>query len=453
MPSAEVIGHNPRILKSGKQSPEFYADLWGTISAGRTWTGRLQNRRKDGSLYWESTIITPLGGEDGQILYYVSMKEDVTPVEELHSTLRQARKEADLLAANSGTVYWSVNAAGLYTEVGTSCLQVWGYRPEELLGQRHFFDLHPSDGQEEFKRAAFAVFARKEPFTNLLNQICTGDGRVIWVVTNGVPLLDDDGHLLGYIGTDTDVTALKQMEIKLHHALDQAQAANRAKSEFLAMMSHELRTPLNGVLGCAELLATSALDAEQQDYAQTISDSGHHLLGIIQDILDYANLDTGRVLLESAPVIISDLVHSSSQAARQVATAKGLEFLIESAPNLPAGFTGDHHRISQVLIKLLGNAVKFTTMGAVVLRITPYLEDGRAGIDFAVADTGPGITTGSFASLFQPFTQADSSWDRSFEGIGLGLAIVQRMAQSMGGTITVVSTTGKGSTFTFRLPL
>ncbi len=210
--AGEVVGKNPRILKSGNQKPEVYTGLWKTISSGGTWTGRLQNRSKDGSLYWESATIFPFCGRGGRILHYVAIKENITAEVGFGDMARKAREEAELLAEQSGTVFWRVDADGLYVEVSPACLKVWGYRAEELVGRKHFYDLHPPELQEDIKSKAFRNFKTKKPFINFLNQITTPDGRLVWVVTNGVPILDAAGKLTGYSGTDMDITVLKQAE-------------------------------------------------------------------------------------------------------------------------------------------------------------------------------------------------------------------------------------------------
>jgi PAS domain S-box-containing protein len=265
----------------------------------------------------------------------------------------------------------------------------------------------------------------------------------------------------------SDITERKQVEEALREANDQlrgsiqraeelaveAQAATRAKSEFLAVMSHELRTPLNGVLGFAELLSYTPLDAEQKSYAQTISASGKHLLAVVNDILDFSSIEKGHLKLQAAPVAIADIVESSARAARKAAADKGLEFRCKTDPGIPEQIVGDARRISQILINLLGNAIKFTSSGSVVLRVAPASDEGRPALDFSIEDTGLGISPEMLDLLFQPFTQADSTIHRPFEGTGLGLAISRRLAEAMGGSISVVSTPGKGSTFTFHLPL
>jgi len=245
----------------------------------------------------------------------------------------------------------------------------------------------------------------------------------------------------------------KRAESKLNEALDRAESANRAKSDFLAVMSHELRTPLNGVLGFAELLADSPLDDEQREYARTISNSGEHLLGIVNDILDFSSIEKGGVTLESAPVVLSALLESSCLPVKKDAAKKGLEFRCEVAAGVPERITGDTRRIRQILINLLGNAVKFTGRGSVVFRVEPATANGLEFLDFSVQDSGPGIQAEMLGFLFKPFTQGDSTLSRPFQGAGLGLAISRRLAEVMEGTITVRSTPGEGSTFTFRLPI
>ena len=218
-------------------------------------------------------------------------------------------------------------------------------------------------------------------------------------------------------------------------------------------MSHELRTPLNGVLGFAELLAETPLDADQKDYTRTIRNSGAHLLQVVNDILDFSSIEKGSMKFESAPVAVADLVESSCLPIRKTAADKGLEFRCEVDPRVPEEITGDSRRICQILINLIANAVKFTAAGSVVLRVAPATRGDRPCLDFSVQDTGIGMSPGTIGNLFKPFTQADSKLSRRFEGTGLGLAISQRLAGVMGGKITVVSAPGQGSTFTFRIPL
>ena len=232
-----------------------------------------------------------------------------------------------------------------------------------------------------------------------------------------------------------------------------AEAASRAKSNFLAVMSHELRTPLNGVLGLADILASTPLDEEQRSYAETIKSSGEHLLAVVNDVLDFSSLERGALRLVLAPCNVRDLVDLSVRTFRKTATDKGLEFRCEMEPDVPEQIIGDKRRINQILINLLGNAVKFTSHGSVALRVSVNFEGGAQVLVFSVEDTGPGIPGKILGKLFEPFTQADSTISRRFCGTGLGLAISKHLAENMKGSVTAASVPGKGSTFVFRLPV
>ena len=260
------------------------------------------------------------------------------------------------------------------------------------------------------------------------------------------------GKSIGRVWSFRDITERKAIEASLTTALLRAEAASRAKSEFLGVMSHEVRTPLNGVLGSAELLAESSLDSEQMDYVKAITSSGEHLLAIVSDILDFASIEAGTLAIHVAPLAVAELVKAAESTVRKAATEKGIELRCELAAGTPEQIIGDELRMRQILINLLGNAVKFTASGSVVLSVATD-SDREGHLDFSVEDTGIGISSEDLSRLFQPFVQADSKGNRRFGGSGLGLAISRRIAEAMGATITAASTPGKGSLFTFRFPL
>ena len=279
-------------------------------------------------------------------------------------------------------------------------------------------------------------------------------GEWIWISTRGnVVEWDAQGKAVRLVGIHSDISERKAMESKLSAALDRAESATRAKSEFLAMMTHELRTPLNGLMGFSELLSDTPLNDEQREYAQTINSSGEHLLSIINDILDFSSIENGRLYLHSAPFSIARILESSMLSVRKSAIEKGLDLHSETGSGVAELIAGDERRVRQILINLLGNAVKFTSTGSVVLRVAASTTGNQPAVDFSVEDTGLGISAEALGRLFQPFTQASSAIGRSFGGTGLGLSISRRLAEAMNGTITVTSTLGKGSIFTLRLPL
>jgi signal transduction histidine kinase len=233
-----------------------------------------------------------------------------------------------------------------------------------------------------------------------------------------------------------------------------ARAADQAKSEFLAMISHEIRTPLNGIIGSAELLLDGDLLPEQRDLVMTVSTSGEMLLAIVNDVLDYANADSGRLALESLVLEPAHLIRGVVEICRPAAQAKGLALTTEIDPTLPATAIGDPGRISQVMANIVNNAVKFTSAGRVSVRAraADISEEGLL-LEVTVQDTGIGITPDDQKKLFQAFVQADSSTTRRYGGAGLGLAISRRLVEIMGGEIDVTSEPGRGSTFRFTVRL
>ena len=235
-------------------------------------------------------------------------------------------------------------------------------------------------------------------------------------------------------------------------ALSQAEAANQAKGAFLANMSHEIRTPLNGVLGFLHLLGESPLTDQQRDYLDKASLSAKDLLGIINDLLDFSKIEAHRVKLERIPFALGEVLETLALALGGKARDKGLGFELDLEPGLPTALQGDPLRLGQVLRNLVNNAIKFTAQGEVRIRIQARpAPEGRVALAFEVADTGIGMTAEAMAALFQPFAQADDSTTRRFGGTGLGLAISRRLAELMGGVITVRSQPGVGSVFTFTV--
>lgn len=275
--------------------------------------------------------------------------------------------------------------------------------------------------------------------------------RVVLVTAKPI-CTPDDGEITGWVGTLADVTAEAGAEAAMVDARDRATEASRLKSDFLANMSHEIRTPMNGVLGMTDLLLETDLDSRQRDYAQTVRNSGEALLTIINDILDFSRVEAGKLAIEEVdfdlPAIVDDVVNLLAGPAQR----KGLEFAVMIGNSVPALVTGDPGRVRQVLTNLIGNAIKFTSTGEVVVRVTRADASGADSvIGFEVSDTGDGIAADMLAVIFQPFVQADTSTSRRYGGTGLGLAISSQLVALMGGDCGVSSVPGKGSTFWFTI--
>jgi PAS domain S-box-containing protein len=331
--------------------------------------------------------------------------------------------------------------------VSSAVADVLGYAPEEFLanpGLEH--DIVHRDDRHIFNPEMLARRERRTELTRWRRK----DGALIWVESRSVPIVDDAGNLVAIEGIARDVTAQKRAEEALQQAKEAAEAASRAKSQFLANVSHEIRTPLNGVLGMAQLLAGTPLAAEQQEYLQTIQASGATLLALLNDLLDFSKIEAGRLDLEFLPFNLRDCASGALKALGPKASEKGLELIFDFRPGVPEAVVGDTVRLRQVLLNLLGNAVKFTDSGQIVLGVEcqPAAPEGPA-LHFWVSDTGVGIPADKQDMIFEAFTQADGSTTRRYGGTGLGLAIARRLVELMGGRMWVQSAANLGSTFHF----
>ena len=267
----------------------------------------------------------------------------------------------------------------------------------------------------------------------------------------------NNGH---YVEMRTDVTQLKKQELSLAHremeleaSRNEAQASSRAKSEFLANMSHEIRTPMNGVIGMTELLLESELNSEQRNYASTVSKSALALLILINDILDFSKIEAGKLELDNAPFDLASAVEDVASLLAATANDKNVELALDYSPDLPTRFIGDAGRLRQIITNLVGNAVKFTEQGHVLVRIDGHINNEIGHLSVAVIDTGIGIPEHKKDAVFSAFEQVDGASNRRFEGSGLGLAITRRLVNLMRSEIQLESTVGEGSTFTFSLQL
>jgi signal transduction histidine kinase len=257
--------------------------------------------------------------------------------------------------------------------------------------------------------------------------------------------------LLGWSVSLVDITEREHAAEALREALAQAEAANRAKSSFLANVSHEIRTPLNGILGMASVLDETALDGEQREYIQVIEESGQVLLTTIGDVLDLSKIEAGKMALETRPFVLSDAIEGARSLFAARAKEKGLQLRAKIQEDLPNTIVGDEHRFRQVLHNLVSNAIKFTEAGAVTITAVPA-ENG-AMLLVRVSDTGPGVPTEARHTIFQPFNQADAADTRKFGGTGLGLSISRQLCELMGGSLQLATESEEGETFEIRLPL
>ncbi|MDX9994642.1 MAG: ATP-binding protein [Rhodocyclaceae bacterium] len=330
--------------------------------------------------------------------------------------------------------------------------EISGYSRAELMGSNHRIvksGCHPDALYAEMWETITAGRTWHGEICNRARQ-----GQAYWVAATIVPFLDEFGLPFEYIAIRTDITARKQAETDLMHARDVAEAASLAKGEFLANVSHEIRTPMNGIIGMTELVLDTPLDVEQREYMQIVKSSADALLTLINDILDFSKIEAGKLTVEHIEFELRQVFEETLAPLRLRAGQKGLQFGLEIDAGVPTQVIGDPVRLRQVLVNLVGNAVKFTERGGITVGVRVEASAHRATtLLISVRDSGIGIPDDKLAQVFEAFSQADSSTTRKYGGTGLGLTISSRLVELMGGSMEVASTLGIGSTFSFSLPL
>ena len=337
-----------------------------------------------------------------------------------------------------------------WMEVNKAFCDFLGYPREVLLGKSDF-DFNPPDQAQVFWDMDDKVFAFKAENVNL-EQTMNSDGEILWVESKKSYYQSEKGEEY-IIGVLTDVTQLKAREADLVEAEKKALAGATAKTSFLANMSHEIRTPMNGVLGMAQILKGTGLTERQSGMVDTLQRSGEVLLRLIDDILDFSKLDAGEMTVWNEPFRLRDVIDDVAALSGVTARNKGLDLIVNYAPCLPHALVGDADRINQILTNLIGNAIKFTSEGFVLLDVGGSLDGQNFNLNIRVKDTGIGIARDKLLRIFEKFQQADGSTTRIYGGTGLGLAISRDLAEVMGGGLSALSVEGEGSSFDFSVSL
>ena len=449
---AELIGKSHRLVKSGEHSTAFFTEMWNTIVNGRVWHGEVCNRTRSGRRYWVNATVVPLLGANGLPEQYISIRTDITDRKNIEAKLfEQLHLVEELIEAIPLPMYLK-DAQGRYLRLNRAFELFFEIRREDYIGRTLHALLTPEDaGLQAGKDEELLQNAGTQTYEALVHG---RDGRQRDVIYRKAALTQLDGTVQGLLGVIIEISDRKQAEREIVLAKEAAEAANRAKSEFLANMSHEIRTPMNGIIGMTELALDTELDAEQREYLSIVKSSSEALLTIINDILDFSKIEAGKLQVEHLAFSLPQLASETLKTFALRAHEKDVELTCEILPEVPQHLFGDPNRIRQILVNLIGNAVKFTERGEIALRIEcPGASDNEAEVHFSVRDTGIGIAPESQQRIFDAFSQEDSSTTRRFGGTGLGLSISRRLVDLMGGRIWLESTLHRGSTFHFSLPL
>ncbi|WP_434516699.1 PAS domain S-box protein [Dechloromonas sp. ARDL1] len=430
---------------------------------------------KDGHLVHTRLAVSNVRKADGSVDYVVAMVEDISEQKIASLALERREKQLRFVLAGSALGFWDWDIVSGSVDRNERWAEMLGYSHEEIEHTtRQWTDfIHPED-RERAWNSINAVLEGGSAIHRLEYRMLHKDGSVRWVLDQAsVMQRDPDGKPMRMCGTHTDITERKQVEFELlrhrHHlqelveaqtrdlvvAKNAAEAANRAKSAFLANMSHELRTPMNGVMGMLELAKRRMTDPQGLDQLGKAKHAAERLLGVLNDILDLSKIEAERMVLEDAPLQLRDSVNGVAGTLGNEAARKGLTLQIDLPADLAERtLKGDSLRLGQILLNLLGNAIKFTEQGGVSLKVRALGETREVlQVRFEVSDTGVGIDLEARGRLFQSFEQADNSMTRRYGGTGLGLAICKSLGQLMGGEIGVDSVPGEGSMFWFVVPL
>ena len=453
-PLTEVMGRTDFDLFPAALAEKYKQDDQRVIQSLKPFEAIEAHQTPEGGKIYVEVMKTPLFDHARNVVGVQGIFWDVTERKKIEEDLAYERDLLQTLLDSVPDSIYFKDVKSRFIKCSRALAQRFGVADaRETIGQAdsNFFT------KEHWEPALLdeqEIIRTGKPLIGITEKEVWRDGKVTWALTTKIPFRDREGKIIGTLGVSKDITALKRAEEELAKARDAALESTRLKSEFLANVSHEIRTPMNAVIGMSGLLLDTNLDPEQREYAETVRHSADNLLTIVNDLLDFSKIEAGKLTMEIIDFDLRDVVEGSVELLAERAQSKGIELASLLQSDVPRFLRGDPGRLRQILTNLIGNAVKFTEFGEVVVEVSREAEQAKAiTVRFTVRDTGIGIAPKAIPTLFHAFTQADGSTTRKYGGTGLGLAIAKQLVELMHGEIKVESVEGKGATFWFTARL
>ena len=449
----EIIGENISAFDITNMSEQEKSDIFVSLSQGQTWQGEVHSLTKLGEPWYVFATLVPVFKSPPRVDHLIAIATDISEQKRLETRLSEGRAFYRSITDSIGEGVYAVNGEGTTQFLNPAASRLLGWSLDELQGRRFHDTVHYQKGDGTLlprEQCPVNLTIRSgQSYTSYKDFFTDKRGRLFPISIVAVPLLDKEGKPDGHVGVFNDISGQKAIEQKLQKAYDEAQSANKAKSDFLATMSHEIRTPMNAIIGLTHLALESNNNEQRQQYLEKVQRSSTALLDLMNSILDFSKVEADKIEIVDEPFSLTKIIDKLAQVFQVKAQQKQLQLLFDIRCDTNLQCRGDSEKIYQVLLNLLSNAIKFTANGHVILTV----EKRENQLVFSVSDTGMGISEQVKSKLFKAFVQADASISREYGGTGLGLAICKRLVELMGGDLTLESEVDKGSCFSFALPV
>ncbi|MCG6143131.1 PAS domain-containing hybrid sensor histidine kinase/response regulator [Leptospira bandrabouensis] len=445
----EVIGKSAMTILRTVQNNSTRENRIIELQTNGIWQGEVFQYTKRSERLTILSAVSFLKDKSGQTIGIIAINRDITEENKIKEELVDSEERFRMSFDNAGVGVCILDLNGKFLRVNKKLRSMLGYEEFELIGKRTNEFAYEDDKVLFDSFRDLALSGSKE---NMIyeKRFFSKEKNILWFEISNTLVKNRDGEPSYFVVHMNDISGRKNAEFHLRSAIKEAERANQAKSEFVANMSHEIRTPLNGVIGFNELLLTTNLDSDQREYVRNAISSAHGLLGIINDVLDISKIEAGKLVLNEVTSNLKQIINDSLGVLRWKANEKGIELRLEEGPGIPEIILIDATRLRQILINLLGNAVKFTEIGGVVLKVNATeISPQKIKLEFAIKDTGIGISEEQKTHLFQSFWQGETNSKRRYGGSGLGLKITKSLLDLMNGKIEIKSEIGVGTEFRF----